>query len=348
MGGSLYGRPTRVLVQPPRLQQQPSSAGFRPALPSDLGLHGPRVHQRGGHAEHQAGRGKRKCILYRKTKEWRGCSSEGSPSALPEEAEGQCTIRGCKRLQVHVPVRSLLLPRPLHVSGGAGTEVHPLPNSGGVSTRPTGPNKLTFRAWAFTLLSRILKTRSPFAAFLLSTLRLPAGLKAPAHALFPLPLPSGAVEDVRPGLASRTRERIGVRRLVHIIVAALNYVHNGRVPPALHLLRRRPNEAQQRALNTISALVRACGAASCNVQKAGRRTSQLTASLSGLCETLAAEGHRWIHAVSSSLISLDLLARTWPRKILTRMGLWTPRGPRYQGGASGIRCPSLVMPLRGA
>ena len=110
-------------------------------------------------------------------------------------------------------------------------EVIPLPNSVSGNPYSSEPSRVTFRAWSMTLVSRILETRCPFASFLHATLRLSEGPVAPAHALFHVPLIAGAFESVRPNVSSRTRDRVAIRRVVDVVVAALNYLHNGRAPP---------------------------------------------------------------------------------------------------------------------
>ena len=142
---------------------------------------------------------------------------------------------------------------------------------------------MTFRAWAMSLVPRILRTRAPFAAALLPTLHITWSKPASAHALFPLPVPFPGVFTHFPGASGRTRGVISRRRVVHVIVVALNYLHAGCAATPTHLLRRRPNPAQHQAFLQIESFVQACGGVSFHAEDAGRRSRKLNACLERLC-----------------------------------------------------------------
>ena len=150
-----------------------------------------------------------------------------------------------------------------------------------------GPSFVSFRAWAMSLVPRILRTRAPFAAALLPTLHISWSKPASAHALFPLPVPFPGIFKQVPGASGRVRGVVARRRVVHVIVVALNYLHAGRAPTPAHLLRRRPNSAQHQAFLQIESFVQACGDVSFN---AGRRSRELNACLSRLCAALCLQG----------------------------------------------------------
>ena len=148
---------------------------------------------------------------------------------------------------------------------------------------------LSFRRWSLSFAFRILRTRTPFAAFLGSLLHLTqAGVPAPANALFPLPLPYFRVFRPLPSLGSRARLRIGFRRVTFVSVAALNYLHAGGFGVPRDALRRTPNTTQAKALGYIERLIRACGAEeSIDVPSSSRRAKQLIARLSELSSDFA-------------------------------------------------------------
>ena len=162
---------------------------------------------------------------------------------------------------------------------------------------PTGgpgpsADRLTFRRWSLSFCFRILRTRTPFSAFLASLLHLTqVGMPPPAKSLFPLPLPYfGLFRSSSPRLNSRARLRLGVRRATFVTVAALNYVHSGGF---VHFesLRRPPNSSQRKALDYLERLVKACGAVeSVHVPSASRRSAQLIARLSEISDQMTRLG----------------------------------------------------------
>ena len=168
-------------------------------------------------------------------------------------------------------------------------------NSRPKSSQDHGPTAgcLSFRRWSLSFAFRIIRTRTPFAAFLSSILHLHQdGSMPPAKSLFPLPLPyKGVFRQPDPRMNSRARGRLGIQRVVFVTVAALDYLHAGCsfVPRAA--LRRPPNAAQTNALRYIERLVRACGAIPpVNVPAASRRSAQLIARLGEVSSFLTKMG----------------------------------------------------------
>ena len=120
---------------------------------------------------------------------------------------------------------------------------------------------LSFREWAAALPRWILKSRSPFAAWLASSFRSPASRwgAAPPSATFPLPLPFlGLFSGSGPRLSKVSWRRLRLRRVLHILVLALNFVHEGlRVIPS-ELLWRVPNAHQRKAYDRLMRHLVAC------------------------------------------------------------------------------------------
>ena len=120
---------------------------------------------------------------------------------------------------------------------------------------------LSFREWAAALPRWIWKSRSPFAAWLASTFHSPASRwgTAPPSATFPLPLPFlGLFEGSGPRLSKVSWRRLRLRRVLHILVLALNFVHEGlRFTPS-ELLWRVPNAHQRKAYDRLMRHLVAC------------------------------------------------------------------------------------------
>ena len=143
------------------------------------------------------------------------------------------------------------------------------------------PGELTFCRWSLSLAFRVLRARTPFGAFLASLLHLaPGEAQSPVGSLFPLPWPFFNVFGPCLHLGPRARARVGIRRVVCVVVAALNYMHVGGAPQTRALMQRRPNRAQAKALRYLEALVRSCSSVgTIEVVSATRRTSELVARL---------------------------------------------------------------------
>ncbi|CAE7219683.1 unnamed protein product [Symbiodinium microadriaticum] len=147
-------------------------------------------------------------------------------------------------------------------------------------------------AWATTALAFlketdvILSRRGTFA------------FPAPSKTLFPLPLPYfGLFNGTSPQpRSSAARAKLGVRRVLFVTVAALNYLHAGSRPVCLLSLRRPPSSTQAKALDYLGRLVKASGGPedgkpfSVSLPSASRRSSQLIARLEELSEQLTWSG----------------------------------------------------------
>ena len=152
--------------------------------------------------------------------------------------------------------------------------------------------KVSFSSWCGGLLRSVLRTRTPFAAFLRSTLHLPRLAKPapPSGVVFPIPLPFAGVFACFPlGHSSRTRRRIMHQRLLHIVCMALNFLHSDFVPIPLSVLQRPLNAAQRSLVAHVSRHLKAFGASVGEfvLSDSGRRNPQLLARLSELSRFLS-------------------------------------------------------------
>ena len=167
-----------------------------------------------------------------------GCQSLQGPASEGRAGEN-------RKASEASPQISSQAKRPIGMNSGPGA---PLPAFANASPFvPPAEKHLSFRAWSMCAHLKFIKTRTPFAAFIKLTLHLSrCGPAPPASVLFPLPLPYPAIFRSRPGLSSRRRAVIGQRRLLHIVVCALNFVYFDFSFVPLELLQRQPNRPQAR------------------------------------------------------------------------------------------------------
>ena len=120
---------------------------------------------------------------------------------------------------------------------------------------------MSLHAWSWSLTRCLLRGRTSFSLFLRRSLGgcLGGPLDVAATALFPIPLPrdvQGVFGPQRFGKARRFRA--AVRRMVHLAVMALNFLHCGGGLD-YELLRRSPSEAHIVVYQRLEALIKAGG-----------------------------------------------------------------------------------------
>ena len=127
----------------------------------------------------------------------------------------------------------------------------------GLGTGVDFETEMTHSKWCGMLTSMVLRSRSPFAFYLQRTFRLSRSTTTSATTLFPIPVPFvGLFDRMSPTQAVRDRRTQSIRRVVYIIVYALNYWYFGGPPPGLSLLGRVPNPSQCRIYRRIENYVR--------------------------------------------------------------------------------------------
>ena len=167
-------------------------------------------------------------------------------------------------------------------SGGPCNACGFLPSSQEPQSLPgIGVDRLSFGRWCSLLTVSVLRTRSPFASFLLATLHLQRSDQASSSSAFPLPIPfAGVFAKMPPGLSACRRKRIHFRRAVHVVVMALNFWWSGSCFIPMEHLERAPSKNQRALLRRISGLMLADGPLeSFEVLRSGRRFPQLIARL---------------------------------------------------------------------
>ena len=120
---------------------------------------------------------------------------------------------------------------------------------------------ISFRGWSAALPRWVIKSRSPFAALLAATFSSPASRwgAAPPSATFPLPLPClGLFEASGPRLSKASWRRLRLKRVLHVLVLALNYAYEGLRFLPLDLLWRVPNAHQRQAYDRLMRHLVAC------------------------------------------------------------------------------------------
>ena len=96
---------------------------------------------------------------------------------------------------------------------------------------------LCFAKWCSFLAVSVLRTRSLFSRFLLSTMHLHRSSETSTSPAFPLPVPYPSIFAEMPsGLSSIKRRRCHFKRAFHVIVMALNYWWCGNSSFSLELL----------------------------------------------------------------------------------------------------------------
>ena len=144
---------------------------------------------------------------------------------------------------------------------------------------------MSLHAWSWSLTRCLLRGRTSFSMFLRRSLGgcLGGPLDVAATALFPIPLlrdVQGVFGPQRFGKARRFRA--AVRRMVHLAVMALNFLHCGGGLD-YELLRRSPSEAHVAVYQRLEALIKAGGPPdSISIVGCGRKSFQLGARLKEL------------------------------------------------------------------
>ena len=155
-----------------------------------------------------------------------------------------------------------------------------------------GQHLLSYSRWCSTLVPEVLKTRTPFGAFLARTIQLSKCLSSDlAPTFFPLPIPPGYWHEMPAVTSAHRRRSIHRSRALHVIVMALNFWHSGGVFIDDHLLQRAPNSLHNTLFKRIRALLKSDGPSSAfQATKAGRRFPELIARIGELSEVLTCNG----------------------------------------------------------
>ena len=139
------------------------------------------------------------------------------------------------------------------------------------------------------MLKDLLGARTPFSFYVLRCILGQRGIReGPATtALFPIPLPVMDVWSGPKGLGVVRRRRLAQRRLLSLVIIALNYIHSPDPWKAFKTLWRRPSKIHLDAHRRLMALVKAGGPSQTfDFLRCGRKSFQLSATLEEIFEAL--------------------------------------------------------------
>lgn len=105
----------------------------------------------------------------------------------------------------------------------------------------------------------IIRSRTPFGAFLAKTFHIRRTGSCPSSAVFPIPVPKIGVFNRQDGpkLSARRWHRLCRHRALHVIVMMLNYLHSGLQPVSMVLLGRSPTATHLAIYGRLRALITA-------------------------------------------------------------------------------------------
>ena len=167
--------------------------------------------------------------------------------------------------------------------------------AGGTAEEDT-PQSISFQHLAASMPRWILKTKTKFAAYLAKTFHLQCGGSAPSSVVFPLPLPELCLfRGGGPKMSKRRWQTLLRKRLLHLVVVALNYLHDGFQESDIWQLGRRPNELQKKIHRRLWSLLTTCDSPGMFPLSPGRSGDEFIARLHSLeafaksCPLLSAE-----------------------------------------------------------
>ena len=142
------------------------------------------------------------------------------------------------------------------------------------------PQSISFRCLAASIPRWILATRTRFACYLSRTFHIQCGSATPSSVVFPLPLADfNLFAGGGPKLSSRRWMTLLRKRLLHVLIVALNYLHDGFRGADISLLGRRPNSMQGAIHHRLWSLIAACDAPGVFPLSPGRSGDEFIARL---------------------------------------------------------------------
>ena len=154
---------------------------------------------------------------------------------------------------------------------------------------------LSFPRWSAELIRNVLRSRTPFAAYLTRTIQLSRSARdhsRPAPTFFPIPLPvMGELNGMSRSGSAQAKHNRHLSQVVLVIVTALNFWYSGGKHGDMELLRREPARHHLLLYQRIRFLVRLDSHARVDeLPKAGRRFPELAARLGELSDALTQMG----------------------------------------------------------
>ena len=154
------------------------------------------------------------------------------------------------------------------------------------------PHLLTFGKWAANLVPMVLRSRTPFSAFLSHSIQLSKALNDDlAPTFFPVPIPPGYCHVMPANPSASRRRQCHLSRVLHTTIMALNFWYSGGKFIDSSALQRAPNRLHRVLFRRIRSLLKSDGPAlAFETTKAGRRFPELVARLSELSEVMTYNG----------------------------------------------------------
>ena len=162
------------------------------------------------------------------------------------------------------------------------------------SSSRTDDLQMSYPKWCALLVSRVLRSRTPFASYLKNSISLAQAGRSSSlsPAFFPIPVPTWSSFGRMPASLSQSKRRLlHLRRAVHVVCMALNFWHSGGAFDDKLLLQRDPSSTHRCLYGRIVSLIRSDGlAASFSLKKSGRKFPNLIAGLGDLSDALTSVG----------------------------------------------------------
>ena len=172
----------------------------------------------------------------------------------------------------------------------------------GAAHQPINASKLAFEpgrdlmaptpfvSWVYQFIRQVLSARTRFSFFLMKTISANRSGRDgyTATALFPIPFPFEDAFRVGPDLRSKKRRQLdAMRKLLHLVIMALNYEHFKKPLTILQLIRRRPSAMHMQVYERLWAFIKASGPpAMVSIAGCGRKSFQLGARFNELEKAL--------------------------------------------------------------
>ena len=179
-------------------------------------------------------------------------------------------------------------------SGGHNLCSDSLEDRPNVVPNPHAPRidmEVSYPKWCAMLVSLVLKTRTPFAAFVARSIRLSreSRCEASTPTFFPIPFPVTHWGRMPEKCSAKKRHSIHLSRALFVIVAALNHWHSGGKVSDVSIFQRVPNAVHRRLFQKVRDLIKSDGpATSFRLMKGGRRFPELISRLDELSSFLTA------------------------------------------------------------
>ena len=142
------------------------------------------------------------------------------------------------------------------------------------------PQSISFQNLVASMPRWVLSSKTKFAHFLSRSFHIKCGGSAPSTVVFPLPLADfGIFESRGPKLSQRRWRCLLKKRMLHLVIVAINFLHDGMTIREMDLLGRRPNSIQRAMHKRLWSLIATCDSPGSFAINPGRSGNELIARL---------------------------------------------------------------------